>query len=191
MIPQLKNEKGSALIMITVLVVIVGIFALNIHRASIATLKMQKKDTIASDRDMVERFIRIIVSNPDLCTKLVKIDRNNQVQVNGFEFRSGKVEANRFEMRGVRYVLGNLKLATLTYDTHCPGMTPQKRACTNPGSIPLLYEQDKNGDLIKCVYGTGNQHCSTMGGVWVESAKTCDLCLGLGGDWKDGRCAFM
>ena len=191
MIAGVQNQRGSALVMVSVLIVMVGIFSLNISRMSVNTANMQKHDNIKSDRKLVERFIRIVVSNPELCTSLVKVDRNNNVQINGFEFRSGRVEANRFEMRSPRYIFGKLKLGTLTYETHCPGLKPQKSACINPGSIPLLYEQDKDGNLIKCEFGSGPSHCSSLGGVWVESSKTCDLCLGLGGKWQDGQCAFL
>ena len=187
---MLKNERGSAFIIVSVLLVIVGIFSFNISRQNVQSTKLQKVTNIKRDREQVERYIRIILSNPDLCTKLVKVDTNNQISIKNFEFTSGRVTAYKFQFENVRYILGKLKLANFTYETRCPGMDQQKASCIRPGSIPILYEQDKYGGLVQCKQGGSQNQCENLGGVWQESAKFCDLCLGLGGYWKNGKCAF-
>lgn len=186
----MKNERGSALIIVSILIVVVGVFALNLNRSKLQTAKLQKTTNVANDRKHVERFIRIVLSNPELCKKLVRVGRDNQVQIDKFEFRIGNVVASNFRMENPRYVLGALKLADFSYETRCEDTDRQHQSCNVSALIPLLYQQDENGHLLECKYGSGEKHCDSMGGVWVQSSKTCDLCLGMRGYWQDGRCRF-
>lgn len=182
---NVHNQRGSALVVISVLIFCVVILSANLGQFVGNGAVNDIRQSLELDRQNVLRLMRSLLGNKQLCTEIIRLN-NNKVDQSLLPVISGRVSVGAPRVELSRFVLSDVQAVDFVYDINCPS-GKSNEWCQGQDRIPLLVQWDADHTKFSsCSNAIDEKTCSQFGGKWQISAHNCDVCPGK---WENGFCS--